>query len=279
MGQTIVQVDAFTARPFAGNPAAVCLLPGPVDETWMQSLAAEMNLSETAFLYREGDGFRLRWFTPKMEVDLCGHATLASAHVLWTEGHLPVTERAVFHTRSGPLRADRKGDWIELDFPAKPVAAAPEPPPGLAEALGVPIAFAGKNSLDWLIEVDGAETVRKLDPDLRRLAELPVRGVIVTSRAEAAEYDFVSRFFAPRAGVDEDPVTGSAHCALGPYWSDRLGKTQLVGFQVSRRGGVVRVRVEGPRVVLAGQAVTVWRGTLVEPPACAGSGLPPRLKC
>jgi PhzF family phenazine biosynthesis protein len=281
MSQAIVVVDAFTDRPFAGNPAAVCVLSGPADERWMQCVAAEMNLSETAFLNREGKGYRLRWFTPKVEVDLCGHATLASAHALWTDGHLAPTERAWFETRSGSLWAERKDDWIEMDFPAKPPEMAAEPPSGLAESLGVPIVDAGRNAFDWLVEVDSETTVRNLAPDLRRLAELPVRGVIVTSRADAvaapahAAYDFISRFFAPRAGVDEDPVTGSAHCALGPYWGERLGKSELVGFQASRRGGVVRMRMEGPRVVLSGQAVTVWRGALVRPvPPCATSGLP-----
>ncbi len=275
MSQSIVVVDAFTDRPFAGNPAAVCVLSGPADEDWMRAVAAEMNLSETAFLNREGDGYRLRWFTPKVEVVLCGHATLASAHALWTEGHLGPAECARFETLSGALWAERKGEWIEMDFPAKPVETAAEPPAGLAEALGVAIVYAGRNAMDWLAEVDGEATVKNLNPDLRRLAELPVRGVIVTSRAEPepapAGYDFISRFFAPRAGVDEDPVTGSAHCALGPYWAERLGKSTLVGFQASRRGGVVRMRMEGPRVILGGQAVTVWRGALVEPARLASS--------
>jgi len=264
MGQSIIQVDAFTDRPFTGNPAAVCVLPGPRDEAWMQHVAREMNLSETAFLYREGDGFRLRWFTPAVEVDLCGHATLASAHVLWEEGHLAPEEPARFYTRSGLLTAERKGDWIELDFPAEPEEAATAPPE-LIQALGVTPKYVGRNRFDFLIEVESEEIVRNLAPDFGLLRTVPMRGVMVTSRADSAPYDFVSRFFAPGAGVDEDPVTGSAHCCLGPFWQERLGKDEFVAYQASPRGGVVRVRVVGERVYLAGQAVTVLRGELVEP--------------
>ena len=264
MGQTIIQVDAFTNRPFTGNPAAVCVLPGPRDERWMQHVAREMNLSETAFLYREGDGFRLRWFTPTVEVDLCGHATLASAHVLWEEGHLAPEEPARFHTRSGLLTAERKGDWIELDFPAEPEAPATAPPE-LIQALGVTPTYVGRNRFDYLIEVESEEIVRNLRPDFGLLRTVPMRGVMVTSRADSAAYDFVSRFFAPAVGVEEDPVTGSAHCCLGPFWQERLGKDEFVAYQASPRGGVVRVRVAGARVYLGGQAVTVMRGELVEP--------------
>jgi PhzF family phenazine biosynthesis protein len=262
MGLTIVQVDAFTDTPFHGNPAAVCLLPAPRDEAWMQAVAREMNLSETAFLVRRDDGFDLRWFTPAIEVALCGHATLASAHVLWQDAHLAPAQQARFHTKSGLLTADRAGDWIELDFPVKreePAAA----PAGLARALGVEPTYVGKNQFDYLVEVDSEETVRKLAPDHSTLAALPVRGVIVTSRASTRGFDFVSRFFAPGSGIPEDPVTGSAHCALGPFWAARLGKTQLVAYQASPRGGVIRVRVTGDRVKLGGQAVTVLRGELV----------------
>lgn len=263
MGQSIIQVDAFTARPFAGNPAAVCVLTGPAEERWMQQVAGEMNLSETAFLHPQGDGegFRLRWFTPLVEVDLCGHATLASAHVLWQEGHLPDDRPARFHTRSGVLTAERKGEWIELDFPAEPAEPAPASE-ALARALGVPIRAAGRNRFDALVEVDSEEEVRRLAPDLGRLGEIPVRGVIVTARASSPGFDFVSRFFAPRLGVAEDPVCGSAHCCLGPYWGARLDRTELTGYQASPRGGVVRVRLAGSRVVLGGQAVTVLRGEL-----------------
>lgn len=264
MGQKIVQVDAFTDRPFAGNPAAVCLTAAPRDERWMQDVAREMNLSETAFLHPEGDSYRLRWFTPTVEVDLCGHATLATAHVLWEEGHLPRDSPARFQTRSGQLTARRVGSWIELDFPAKPIGSASGPIDDLARALKVPVRAAAFNAFDCLVEVDSEAEVRSLTPDIAQLAAIPVRGVIVTARASTAGFDFVSRFFAPRVGIDEDPVCGSAHCALAPYWADRLGKPELVGYQASARGGVVRVRVDGDRVYLGGQAVIVLRGELTD---------------
>lgn len=260
----IVQVDAFTDRPFAGNPAAVCVLPGPADARWMQHVAMEMNLAETAFLHREDGGWRLRWFTPAVEVDLCGHATLASAHVLWEDGHAPRTEPLRFLTRSGALGAAARDGWIELDFPSEPALPVPAPP-HLLEALGVTGTVA-KNRMDYLVEVADESLVRRLNPDLGRLKLIPSRGVVVTARA-AAPYDFVSRFFGPAVGVDEDPVTGSAHCALGPWWAERLGRTSLVGFQASARGGVVRVEVRGARVGLLGQAVTVLRGELSPPAA------------
>jgi PhzF family phenazine biosynthesis protein len=262
MSLTIYQVDAFTAKPFAGNPAAVCVLPRPMDDNWMQNVAREMNLSETAFLFRQEDGFRLRWFTPAVEVDLCGHATLASAHILWEMGHARAGEQVRFHTRSGILCAERKGDWIEMDFPAKPEEPAPEPV-GLAKALGVGIKYLGRNQFDYLVEVDSEEIVHRMKPDFTLLMTLPVRGVIVTSPSSAPEYDFVSRFFAPRVGVNEDPVTGSAHCCLGPFWANRLHKNEFVAYQASPRGGVLRVRVMGARVILGGQAVTVLRGELL----------------
>jgi PhzF family phenazine biosynthesis protein len=234
----------------------------------MQEVASEMNLSETAFVRRlaEGSTFSLRWFTPKKEVDLCGHATLATAHVLWDEGYLPAGEPAFFETRSGLLSACPGPHGIELDFPSTPVeeeVASVDELAGLRAALGAPIRFVGRNRFDALVEVETEEQVRALEPDFRRLAPLPTRGVIVTSRSNSAAYDFVSRFFAPRFGVDEDPVTGSAHCCLGPYWAERLGRTELTGHQLSPRGGVVKVRVAGARVALIGQAVTVLRGELV----------------
>ncbi|GAB4137850.1 MAG: PhzF family phenazine biosynthesis protein [Cyanobacteria bacterium J069] len=260
---SITQVDAFTPVPFAGNPAAVCVLPAPQPDEWMQAVAREMNLSETAFLLPEADGYRLRWFTPAVEVALCGHATLASAHVLWTEGHLPTGAIARFYTLSGLLTATQQGDWIELDFPAKPNTpiAAPD---HLLEALGAKAIAISKNQFDYLVEVATAAEVRQLSPDFTRLRTLPVRGVIVTSRGDAdSEYDFISRFFAPGSGIDEDPVTGSAHCALAPYWCDRLDKSEFLAYQASARGGVVKVRLEGDRVFLGGQAVTVLRGELI----------------
>ena len=261
----IVQVDAFTAKAFGGNPAAVCVLPAPTDEKpadekWMANLAMEMNLSETAFLYPDGDGYQLRWFTPAVEVDLCGHATLASAHVLWTEGHLAPEQPARFHTRSGLLTCELRGDWIEMNFPAKLEEPA-EPPARLAEALGTELQYVGKNQFDYLVEVANERTLRELVPQHHLLRQLPVRGVIVTARG-SEDFDFVSRFFAPGAGIDEDPVTGSAHCALAPFWAERLGKTEMTAYQASPRGGTVKVRLEGDRVVLMGQAVTVLRGEL-----------------
>lgn len=263
MSLPIFQVDAFTDTPFTGNPAAVCILPEPGDETWMQHVAAEMNLAETAFLYRLTDGYSLRWFTPIVEVDLCGHATLASAHILWETGHLPPAEAARFHTRSGLLIASRREDEIELDFPATPAEPA-SAPTELIEALGLTPVYAGQSKFDYLVEVEGEEIVRQLRPDLGLLKRLSTRGLIVTSQAEGKGYDIVSRFFAPGAGIDEDPVTGSAHCCLGPFWSERLGKTEFVCYQASARGGFVRVRVAGERVHLGGKAVTVLRGELVD---------------
>jgi PhzF family phenazine biosynthesis protein len=260
----IVQVDAFTSRPFAGNPAAVCVLDAPRPDEWMRHVAREMNLSETAFLVPQNGGYNLRWLTPTVEVALCGHATVASAHVLWQDGHLPEGQQARFHTKSGLLTADRRGEWIELDFPAK-IATPAEAPAELLPSLGVEEArFVGKNAFDYLVEVDSEETLRGLSPDHSSLRKLPVRGVIVTARPSGGEYDFVSRFFAPGSGVDEDPVTGSAHTALGPYWAERLGKTEFTAFQASARGGVVKVTVKGDRVLLGGQAVTVMTGELLD---------------
>lgn len=256
----IVQVDAFTSQPFAGNPAAVCILPAPADEAWMKNIAREMNLSETAFLHPEANGYRLRWLTPAVEVDLCGHATLASAHVLWQDGHLPLDSAAHFHTRSGHLTATKKGDWIELDFPAKLEQPA-TPPLQLADALGADLRYVGKNQFDYFVEVADEATLRALKPNFHMLANLPVRGVIVT--AQSHEYDFVSRFFAPGSGIDEDPVTGSAHTCLAPFWGKRLNKTEMTGYQASPRGGIVKVILTGDRVKLLGQAVTVMTGELL----------------
>ncbi len=262
MGLKIAQIDAFTAQPFRGNPAAVCVLDAPGDPAWMQNVAAEMNLAETAFLYRQDDGFNLRWFTPVAEVDLCGHATLASSHYLWQEGYLAAGQQARFYTRSGLLTADQQGDSIEMDFPARAVETV-ELPAVIAQALEVTLVYTGKNNSDYLIEVASEEILRSLKPDFGLLGTAPVRGTIVTSRSSDPAFDFVSRFFAPAMGINEDPVTGSAHCALTPYWAAKLGKTEMVGYQASRRGGVVRVRLNGDRVGLGGQAVTVLKGELV----------------
>ncbi len=257
----ITQVDAFTNHPYGGNPAAVCLLESPCTDAWKQDVAREMNLSETAFLERDRDGFRLRWFTPQTEVDLCGHATLAAAHVLWEQGVLKRTEAARFFTRSGPLKAERTGNWIRLDFPVLQVQAAPARP-DLAEALGVKPVWVGRSSINYLLEVDSDEIVRSAAPDFSRLKQIDVRGVILTSKS-SGEYDFVSRYFAPRMGVDEDPVTGSAHCCLATYWQTRLGKSEFKAFQASRRGGELRILVQGERVALSGEAVTVLTGELM----------------
>ncbi|HEV8205411.1 MAG TPA: PhzF family phenazine biosynthesis protein [Acidimicrobiia bacterium] len=263
MGAPLFQVDAFASGPFTGNPAAVCLLDAPGDPAWMQSVAAEMNLSETAFVHAldgEAGRFGLRWFTPTVEVDLCGHATLASAHVLWETRRLAAAVAARFETRSGVLTATRAGDDVELDFPADPVTAA-EPERDLLDAIGLRDAVASTGRIGWVLEVADASAVRDARPDFTRLATFDI--AVLTARADDAAYDFVSRCFGPKFGIDEDPVTGSAHCALGPYWAERLGKTELTGYQASARGGVVRVTVDGDRTVLGGRAVTVTRGELV----------------
>ena len=256
----LFQIDAFTSEAFRGNPAAVCLLDRERDASWMQNVAAEMNLSETAFLLPMHDGYSLRWFTPAVEVALCGHATLASAHALWEEHGLA---SARFHTKSGVLTAERNGDLIELDFPAT-LEEPSEAPPGLLESLGIDVpVYVGKNKFDYLVEVASEDIVRKLDPDHAQLRRIPVRGVIVTSSATMEGAHFVSRFFAPGSGVDEDPVTGSAHCCLTPYWAARLGKEEMTAYQASQRGGFVYVQLAGDRVKLRGHAVTVLRGELL----------------
>lgn len=263
MRQAITQVDAFTAEPYRGNPAAVCVLDGPGEERWLRDVAREMNLSETAFLYQEDDGYRLRWFTPAAEVELCGHATLASAHVLWEDGWIQRDELARFHTLSGALTATRREDWIELDFPATPAVPAAVPA-GLLPALGLSRAAAvARSRFDYLVEVADPAVVRALAPDFTALNRVKARGVMVTAVSDVPDADFISRFFAPAVGVSEDPVTGSAHCCLSPWWTAKLGRDRLVGYQASARGGVVRVELRGDRVLIGGQAVTVMRGELV----------------
>ncbi len=262
----LFQVDAYTDTPFRGNPAAVCLLDGPRDERWMQSVAAEMNLAETAFLWPEGDAHRLRWFTPTVEVPLCGHATLASAHVLYETARAKPDATLAFDTHSGRLLAAREGDWLRLDFPALPSQQG-APPAGVIEALGVvPARTArvprGADDPNWIVEVASAAEVREAKPRFAGLLAPGVHGVILTAASDERACDFVSRFFVPSAGIDEDPVTGSAHCALTPYWCARFGRSELTGHQVSKRGGVVRVRLRGERVDLLGRAVTVLRGEL-----------------
>jgi PhzF family phenazine biosynthesis protein len=263
MGLTITQVDAFADRPFVGNPAAVCILDEPREERWMQMLAREMNLSETAFLVKRDEGYDLRWFTPTVEVELCGHATLASAHVLWEDGHIDPSALASFCTKSGVLTGRKKGDWIEMNFPVTPATPEPGSREDLEAALGARVRHVGISRFDRLVELESEAAVRSLKPDFTRLGRLEIRGIIVTSAASSPDYDYVSRFFAPAAGVNEDPVTGSAHCCLGPFWKERLGRDNLLGYQASARGGFVRTRCEGDRVFLYGQAITVFRGELV----------------
>jgi len=261
MKEEIFQIDSFTHKPFTGNPAAVCLLESSRNENWMQQLAKEMNLSETAFLFRRAEGFELRWFTPTCEVDLCGHATLAGAFALWEAGVLKPVQEARFYTKSGLLTARKKADHIELDFPAEPVKPS-DAPEGLAEALGIQWKYIARNRFDYLLEVDSEEIVRSAKPDFATLKEIVQQGVIITSVCSSADYDFISRYFAPAEGINEDPVTGSAHCALGPYWGKKLSTNILTAFQASERGGVVGVRLDENRVHLIGRAVLVFRGKL-----------------
>ncbi len=255
----IYQVDAFSDKPFKGNPAAVCILKESSPEKWMQDVASEMNLAETAFLVPMNNDYNLRWFTPNSEVDLCGHATLASAHILWEKGYLRKGQEANFHTRSGLLTAQIAENWIQLNFPTTQEEKT-DVPAELIEALKIDPIYAGKSIFDYLIEVESEDIVKNMAPDFTKLLKVPMRGVIVT--AKAADYDFVSRFFAPEVGIFEDPVTGSAHCCLGPYWNKKLGKDKLIAYQASERGGVLKVQVNGDRVLISGKAVTVMEGDL-----------------
>jgi PhzF family phenazine biosynthesis protein len=268
MGVPLFQVDAFTSAPFAGNPAAVCLLDDAAPPSWMQSVAAEMNLSETAFVRPNDDAsFSLRWFTPTVEVDLCGHATLASAHTLFETARVATSETIRFDTRSGVLTAQRCDDVIELDFPTDPTTTA-DPDPELLEAIGAQPVTTHRARVGWILELTDEQAVRTLAPDSTGL--LPYGIVVATSRSTDPAYDFVSRTFGPAYGIDEDPVTGSSHCALAPYWAAHLGKQEMTGYQASSRGGVVTVRLEGDRTKLGGHAVTVLRGELASP-TCGGT--------
>jgi PhzF family phenazine biosynthesis protein len=263
MATTLVHVDAFTDRRFSGNPAAVCLLSEEARASWMQEVATEMNLSETAFLVPAAGGpYQLRWFTPVVEIPLCGHATLASAHAIWELGLESPGSTINFSTKSGTLTATRDDGLIWLNMPSR----SHEPcalPAGIREAIGAAPAWEGASGDDLLVELSSEEAVRQLRPDLISLRASLKDGLIVTSRARTPGFDFVSRYFAPGVGIDEDPVTGSAHCALGPYWADRLGKSVFSAHQASRRGGDLQVRVEGGRVFLGGNAVTVLHGELL----------------
>ncbi len=259
----LYQVDAFTDRPFRGNPAAVCILEKPADESWMQSVAMEMNLSETAFVWSETGRYRLRWFTPATEVRLCGHATLASAHALWTTGRVAEDQRIEFNTLSGVLTVERHAVSMEMDFPAD-TPTPTEAPQGLLEALGISQAVEVlRGRSDLIVRLASASELRNLRPDFLLLGRIPdVRGVIATAVSDSDDFDFMSRFFGPAVGVDEDPVTGSAHCLLGPYWSAQLGRDELRAYQASARGGALRLRMRGERIHIGGQAVTVSEGSL-----------------
>lgn len=259
MGKILYQVDSFTGQVFGGNPAGVCIMKEVAPKEWMTNIAAEMNLSETAFLFPEKDGYNLRWFTPEAEVELCGHATLATAHILWEQGHLDINNDDNFYTLSGLLTAKNLNKGIELDFPSTPPKEC-DAPNGLLEALGLdhPV-YVGKNKFDYLIELDSPDKVRRLSPNFSDLKKTSARGIMVTAASDEKKYDFISRFFAPAFGIDEDPVTGSAHCTLGPYWAEKLGKTRLDAYQASKRGGEVGVAIDGDRIKLTGEAVTVFK--------------------
>ena len=255
-------IDAFTKTPFKGNPAAVCILEQRMDDDWMQAVAAEMGVSETAFVVQGDNDFHLRWFTPQVEVDLCGHATLATSHALWSSGLCNESEEIRFQTKSGTLTAKQDEGVIFLDFPAK-VATESEMPEGLAAAMGIMPVFCGKNQFDILMQVGSQADVENVKVDFERLGQIPVRGVILTAASDNDQYDFVSRFFAPAVGINEDPVTGSAHVCLAPFWSDKLGKSEMVGYQASPRGGVVTTRLQDDRVHLGGTAVVIVKGELI----------------
>jgi PhzF family phenazine biosynthesis protein len=261
--QPVYVVDAFVTRLYTGNPAAVCVLPGPAPAKWMQLVAREMNLSETAFLHGGEGRYKLRWFTPTVEVDLCGHATLASTHVLYETGALAAGQTVRFRTKSGTLEARHGGEEIEIDLPASPASAVKRPPRELLKAVGAPARAVWQTKYEYIVELESEDAVRELRPDITALGRFGLRGAIVTARSNRRPYDFVSRFFAPGAGIDEDPVTGAAHCALAPYWADKLGRTEFNAYQASARGGRMRVRLDGDRVHLAGRAVTMMRGELL----------------
>jgi PhzF family phenazine biosynthesis protein len=260
MGELIFQVDAFTHEPFKGNPAAVVLLTAAKTDEWMQDFAREMNLSETAFLVKLQEKYLLRWFTPKVEVDLCGHATLASAHVLFSEGLVEKDETILFESASGILKARYADGWVELDFPAfevRPIKVTSQ----INDALGFELSEINESDVNLLVEMKSPDEVRDYLPDFEKLSALPYQGLIITSRMEGG-IDFTSRYFAPQAGINEDPVTGSAHCTLAPYWSSKLGKNKFKAYQASKRGGVLKVRLENNRVFIQGQAVTIFDGEL-----------------
>lgn len=258
----IYQVDAFTNQAFHGNPAAVCILQEEKDDKWLQGLAAEMNLSETAFIKEKNDGFNLRWFTPRSEEELCGHATLASAHILWRTGELKSSREAKFYTKSGILTAKKSGEWIYVDMPAEPPEQV-KPPANLIKGLGVTPRYTGRNRLDYIVEIGSEQRLKELAPDIEKLKKIDTRGIIVTSKSRSGKYDFISRFFAPNLGISEDPVTGSAHCCLAPYWAEKLGKYKFMAYQASARGGEIKANLIKDRVMLGGESITVMEGDLL----------------
>lgn len=258
----IIQIDAFTSEPYKGNPAAVCLMKGPGNEKWMKLVAREMNLSETAFLYPIKGGYHLRWLTPKSEVDLCGHATLATAHFLYENGHAPIDQPISFKTRVGWVSATKDGDFITLDFPVnrpKKIKA----PSALLKALGVKADYVGTYPNAYLVELSSAKAVRELKPDLKALEKLNVLKVCVTAKSDSKKYDFISRLFAPKLGIPEDPVNGNSHTALIPYWCNLLNKSKLRSYYASERGGELFVRLDSDRVKISGKAVTAMRASLL----------------
>lgn len=264
-GLPLFIVDAFADRPFAGNPAGVVLLERPAPEDWMQKVAREINHAETAFVHPIAGGFGLRWFTPKAEVDLCGHATLAAAHVLFEEKRLPPLGTARFETKSGTLTVTRSGDLLVLDFPVHAPVEKPAPA-GLHDAMGQKIVQTFETPHDWMLVLEDEAAVRRCEPDLKAIATFHTRGVIITAKASTSPADYVVRYFAPSYGIPEDPATGSIQCALGPYWKAKLGKDHLVARQLSERGATLRVRPGPARVEIAGAAFTTVRGRLEFPP-------------
>ncbi len=265
MGIPIYQVDAFTSEMFKGNPAGVCVLNEERSSAWMQDFAAEMNLSETAFLVKRGgenNAFGVRFFTPTVEVPLCGHVTLASSYVLWEDGYVKAEDPITFYAQHDRLTASREENGIKLNFPALGVRVEPEPFDWNDTLGGQPSAVYDTDLLETLVEFSDADFVRSMEPKIDQIAKSKHGTCIVTAKADTDACDFVSRCFDPGVGIDEDPVTGSAHCVLGPFWAERLGRTKLVGHQVSKRGGVVGVEVVDDRVNLFGEAVMVFKGEL-----------------
>lgn len=260
-------IDAFTDQPFGGNPAAVCITEHPLEAELMQDLALEFGLSETAFVHPLESGWKLRWFTPKAEVRLCGHATVAAATALWARFPETLGPHLEFHTLSGRLQARRQQDQVELSFPARPPQVCP-PPEGLLEGLGLSptqISWCGRDADDYILLVGSESEITTLQPNFATLLSVETRGIMVTAKSENIERDFVSRFFAPKVGVNEDPVTGSAHCCLTPFWSERLKKTSLKAEQLSERGGKLSLKLQDERVLLRGSSYMLLQGELQLP--------------